>query len=132
MCTILVLLVDDTILVEVFVLTFQRLTCSVILLLVDKEGARRIAHGVNLHRGTCPPSDTTGRYALVAGDIDSIELSDTRAVGANVIAYIPCQTVCLYRGSTDSELKALTGDVTDVGEDTVREVSTCRCWDLVE
>ena len=119
MCPILVLLVDDTILVEVFVLTFQRLTCSVILLLVDKEGAGCIAYRVDLHRGTCPPSDTTGRYALVAGDIDSIELSDTRAVVANIIAYIPRKSLRLDGGSTDSELKALTGDVTDVGEDTV-------------
>ena len=132
MRTILVLFVDDTILIEVFVLTFQRLTCSVILLLVDEEGARCIAHGVNLYCSTRTAYDTARRYALVAGDIDSIELSDTRAVGANIIAYIPRQTICLYRGSTDSELKALTGDVTDVGEDTVREVSTSRCWDLVE
>ena len=38
MRTVLVLLVDDTILVEVFVLSFQRLTRSVVLLLVDEEG----------------------------------------------------------------------------------------------
>ena len=132
MCTVLVLLVDDAILVEVFVLTFQRLTCSVILLLVDEEGAGCIAHRVDLYRSTCTASDTARRYTLVARNIDSIELGDARAIGANVIAYIPRQTVCLYRGSTDSELKALTGYVTDVGEDTVREVSTSRCWDLVE
>ena len=132
MRAVLIQLVDDAILVAVDELTFQRLAVSIVLLLVDEEGTRGIADGVDLHVRTRQTRDAPRGDTLIAGDFYSVELCDTRAVGADVVAHIPRQVLGLDRGSIDAELKALAGDVTDIREDAVREVSTGRRGDLVQ
>ena len=57
MRAVLIQLVDDAILVAVYELTFQRLTISIILLLVDEESTRSIADGVDLYVRTCQTRD---------------------------------------------------------------------------
>ena len=132
MGTILILLVDDTILAAVYELTFQRLAILIELLLIDEEGTRRIAFGVDLHQRTRTPLDTARRHTLIARDVHSVELGDARAVGADVVVHIPGEALGLDRRSIDAQLEALTGDVTDIGKDTVREVSTGRRRDLIQ
>ena len=132
MRAVLVQLVDDAILVAVYELTFQRLAVSIVLLLVDEEGTRGIADGVDLYIRTRTTRDAPRGDTLIAGDFDSVELGDARAVGADVVAHIPRQALGLDGGSIDAELKALAGDITDVREDAVREVRPCRRGDLVQ
>ena len=87
---------------------------------------------MDLYVRTRQTRDAPRGDTLIAGDFDSVELGDTRAVRADVVAHIPRQALGLDGGSIDAELKALAGDVTDIREDAVREVSPCRRGDLVQ
>ena len=76
MRAVLIQLVDDAILVTVYELTFQRLAVSIVLLLVDEEGTRGIADGVDLHVRTRQTRDAPRGDTLIAGDFYSVELGD--------------------------------------------------------
>ena len=87
---------------------------------------------MDLYVRTRQTRDAPRGDTLIAGDFDGVELGDTRAIGADIVAHIPRQALGLDGGSIDAELKALAGDVTDIREDTVREVRPCRRGDLVQ
>ena len=122
MRTILVLLVDDLVIVAVDELPFQRLTLSIVLLLIEEEGTRCVTYRVDLCIGASTSLDMTRGYTLVSRELYSVKLRDLGAVRADIVGDIPRETLGLDRSRSDAKLEALTLDVTHVGEDTVREV----------
>ena len=87
---------------------------------------------MDLDISTRTTGHTTGGDTLIAGYLDCVELGDLGAVGADVVAHIPGETLRLYRCSVDAKFEALAGDVPYVRQDTIREVCPSGSRDLVQ
>ena len=128
----LVRLSDFAIVVPIHHGILYRISLFIIHLLIKIKSGRCMTHLMILDSRTCGKRCIASCNTRIVRIIVRGELGDTALVPSEVITQVPTEVRCLNGNGIHIKLQALILHPSDIGQNDVREIGSCRSTDVVQ